>query len=245
MKSKRILCILTGTPPTDPEGAEKFYKWLDDVHIPHLFKFKGIRKATNCRLATDLKPMHTTEASYPDFITMFEFESKEAIQEYAISPERTAATKYAQSIWPPEVGAKKLWSVLYQPIKTVEKKTKTKTKGILFIIAGVPPSDPEDAEKFYKWVDDVHIPQMLEYKGLRKATSYRRVTDIKPLHPTDTQYPDHITIFEFESKEATQEYPASPERATIREDGIEKWGENVGLPKIWSVLYEPIKILER
>ena len=245
MEAKGIICIMTGTPPSDPETAERFYKWHDDVHILHLFEFKGMRKATNCRLIIDLEPLHPTDVKYPAFLTIFEYESKEASQQYLTSPERAAATKDAQSTWPPEVGGKKIWSVLYEPIKTFGNRTETKTKGILNIIAGTPPSDPETVERFYKWHNDEHIHQLLRFKGIRKATNYKLVTDLKPFYQTDINYPAFITILEYESKEAIQKYLTSPERASAKEDGIATWGEHIGAQKIWSVLYEPTKIWER
>ena len=121
MEEKGIICILAGKPPSDPETAEKFYKWIDEVHLDDLIKFEGIRKATSYRRVTDIAPLHPTDAKYPDFITIFEFKDKKACQDYLTSPARSAGMKDGEATWGTETGAKKVWSVLYEPTKTVVK----------------------------------------------------------------------------------------------------------------------------
>lgn len=72
--------IVAGTPPSDPETAEQFFKWLDDVHVPHAFEaFRGVKKAMNYRLIPQSTEFPKTDAEYQIYISVFEYYSA---QEY-------------------------------------------------------------------------------------------------------------------------------------------------------------------
>ena len=118
-----------------------------------------------------------------------------------------------------------------------------KESGVIWIASSSYPEDPKEAENFYQWLEGKHLPDLLKFKGLKKATCYRKVTDLPPLNPTAAEYPGYITVYEFESKQACRDYETCPERAAAIKDGKTRWpgcGE-----KIWSVLYEPVKTVKR
>ena len=48
--TKKVIRVISGAPPSDPETKDQFYKWLDEEHVANLFKFKGMRRATNYRI---------------------------------------------------------------------------------------------------------------------------------------------------------------------------------------------------
>ena len=96
---------------------------------------------------------------------------------------------------------------------------------------------PEDEEKFNKWYDEIHIPLVFRFKGLKAATRY------KITHETE-EYPKYVTIYEFESQEAFEAYDNGPEGAASNEDTRETWKER-GLERKWRVQYERIKTWQR
>jgi hypothetical protein len=114
MNDRTVVQIVAGTPPSDPETAEQFYKWLDDVKTPGIFEaVRGVKKAMNCRLIPESTNFPKTDAEYPTHITVFEYYSA---QEYADFLE-TLKSKEPEPEWGAEVGFKKIWAVAY----TVEK----------------------------------------------------------------------------------------------------------------------------
>ncbi len=97
---------------------------------------------------------------------------------------------------------------------------------------------PEDEEKFYTWYDEIHIPLLLKFKGLKKATRYKIIYETE-------KYPKYLAIYEFESRKAFEAYETSPELAAAsKEESTETWKEG-GYEMKWRVQYEPIKTWER
>jgi len=108
METKPIIHVVATECRSEVE--EKFNKWYDDVHIPLLFKFKGMKEATRYKI------MNETE-EYPKYLTIYEFESKEAYQAYRTSPELAASTEEMKETWK-EGGFEVKWRVQYEPMKT-------------------------------------------------------------------------------------------------------------------------------
>jgi antibiotic biosynthesis monooxygenase (ABM) superfamily enzyme len=59
----------------NPEDEEKFNKWYNEVHIPHILKHPACLAATRCRI---MDP----EGEFPEYITIYEFTNKQAFEEY-------------------------------------------------------------------------------------------------------------------------------------------------------------------
>jgi hypothetical protein len=242
MKRDRIIWIASSSFPAEPEEAEKFFRWLEDEHIPDLLKFEGLSKATSYKKVAQLTPSHSTAVEYPGYITIYEFESKQACIDYASSPERAAAIKDGMTRWP--AGGKKIWSVFYEPVKMWDNQP-APTDNVFIKMFGLTPAYSEAGQRFHNWVDEVYIDGLLKYKGLRKARSYRLATDIPPLHTTDTAYPALLTLFEYESNQASRDYLTSSARAAAVEIEIAKCGLDIDASQIWSVIYEPVKMVEK
>lgn len=93
---------------------------------------------------------------------------------------------------------------------------------------------PEYEAKFNSWMDEVHIPMLLKFKGLKSAVRY------KILYPSD-EYPRYITQYEFESKEAFEAYEVSFELAAARGEMAQSWKQGE-LEMKWRVQYQLISI---
>jgi quinol monooxygenase YgiN len=101
------------TTECQPEVEAKFNKWYDEIHIPLLFEFKGMKKVTRYKI------LKTTEG-FPAYLAIYEFEDRQAYEEYEQSPEITAARAEMKETWPGK-GFEIKWRVQYEEIKTWEK----------------------------------------------------------------------------------------------------------------------------
>jgi heme-degrading monooxygenase HmoA len=111
MAKTRVLNIVATECP--PKNVVKFNKWYDEVHIPMLFKFKGMKKVTRYRIMEDNKE----KARY---LAVYEFETKEALAAYSKSPEFKAAIDEMNTTWKGNMFEIK-WADNCEPIKTWER----------------------------------------------------------------------------------------------------------------------------
>jgi uncharacterized protein (TIGR02118 family) len=91
---------------------------------------------------------------------------------------------------------------------------------------------PKDVEKFNKWYNEVHIPMLLKFKGLKGAARYKVIGD-----PSDA--PRYMALYKFGSAKDFADFQKSPELAAAVKEMGESWGNNVELTS--RVQYELIK----
>ena len=103
---------ITGTR-CQPELEEKFNTWYNQTHIPMLLKFKGLRGVTRYRI---LKPSE----GYPEYLAIYEFDSRQAFEEYETSPELAIALEEMRETWK-DGGWELMWRVQYEVMKTWRK----------------------------------------------------------------------------------------------------------------------------
>ena len=96
---------------------------------------------------------------------------------------------------------------------------------------------PEDEKKFNKWYNEVHIPLLFKYKGIKKVRRYQKIGGTEEI----TKY---LAFYEFESKEDLDALHKSPEFATAIEEMQDTW-KGGGFDIKWAAQYEPIKTWER
>jgi len=107
---------------------------------------------------------------------------------------------------------------------------------------------PETEERFNKWYNEKHVPGLMKFKGIKRATRYRLVRTAKgapgvnpsPAGAGQEGYPQYLAIYEFEDRAAFERYEKSPEAAAARED----WSsakEEIAAEMLWRVQYESIK----
>jgi len=87
--------------------------------------------------------------------------------------------------------------------------------------------------KFNKWYNEVHIPLLFKYPGLKKVTRYQRAGDNK-------EQAKYLAVYEYDTKEALEGFPKSQEfKVAIAEmEGTWKGG---GFEIKGNAIYEPIK----
>ena len=109
-KSMIINLIATDCPA---EIEAKFNKWYNEVHVPLLFKYQGMKKVTRYQLAGESEG----QAKY---LAVYEYETKEALDALSKSPEFATAMEEMQGTWQGG-GFDIKWMATYEPIKTWER----------------------------------------------------------------------------------------------------------------------------
>ncbi len=90
MAKQRLLNIIVTECPL--KIAEKFNKWYNEVHVPMLMKYKGIKKTTRYKVMDEGKDK-------AQFIAIYEYDSKEDMAGLNASPEFKAAIEEMQETW--------------------------------------------------------------------------------------------------------------------------------------------------
>ena len=109
------------------------------------------------------------------------------------------------------------------------------TEPIIYIVATQ--CQPEAEEKFNKWYNEVHIPLLLKFKGLKGVARYRIIKEVE-------ESPRYLTIYQFESHKDYEAFESSPELAAAREELKESWKDG-GFEIEWRAGYEAIKTWQR
>jgi uncharacterized protein (TIGR02118 family) len=113
-KKARILNIVS--TECAPEVDAQFNKWYNEVHVPMLFKYKGMKKVTRFRMIEEKDDKNKK----PRYLAIYEYDSKEALDALAESPEFKAAIAEMQETWKGKMFDLK-WAASYEPIKTWER----------------------------------------------------------------------------------------------------------------------------
>jgi hypothetical protein len=117
-KGPRVIHLMATVPPLD--AREKFYQWLDEELVPHIFEeFKGIAKVSNYRRIKAKLPYQPVVTEYPDYITIFEFFSRKDIEERLA---HFTGVPPASKNWAAGVGEKTTWFAIYEMAKSFERQ---------------------------------------------------------------------------------------------------------------------------
>lgn len=101
---------------------------------------------------------------------------------------------------------------------------------------------PEAAPEFNKWLEEVHIPMLLKCEGIKRITRYELSTapGERNLVFSTKEYPNYLTIIEFENEEAFEAYKASSLRAETLADA-HKTGAKIDFQRKWRVEYKRLR----
>jgi len=111
MGNNLVMNIVASDCSAEKEAA--FNKWYNEVHIPILFKYKGMKRVTRYQLIGESQG----QARY---LACYEYESKEAMAALHQSPEFAAAVEEMQETWK-DGGFDIKWTAQYEPIKSWER----------------------------------------------------------------------------------------------------------------------------
>jgi uncharacterized protein (TIGR02118 family) len=91
---------------------------------------------------------------------------------------------------------------------------------------------PHEEEKFNKWYNEVHVPMLLKFKGIKSAARYKLISE-------PSQLPRFIAIYKFDSQKDFEVFEKGTELADAIKEMIGSWGRRIDT--ISRVQYELIK----
>ena len=107
----RVMLIVANEPGAGRE--EEYNEWYTGIHIPMMFQFRGLKRASRYRLSGENK-----ECS--KYLAIYEFDSKEDMEAFLGSPEFAAAVKDFDGKWK-DGGFERKWGAAYELIKSWDK----------------------------------------------------------------------------------------------------------------------------
>jgi hypothetical protein len=113
-KNNKLFLEIVGSGPKP--GKEKAYLDYYMRHITEMFEYKGIQRVSYSRM---LPPMFKAEPACPQYLTIYEFVSKEAMEAFYKDPIFTSAGKEWEKIGKPAMDLK--WCAKYETIKSLER----------------------------------------------------------------------------------------------------------------------------
>jgi len=96
---------------------------------------------------------------------------------------------------------------------------------------------PEMDAKFNKWYNEVHIPMLMKYKGIKKVTRYKTVE-------APGARPKYIAVYEYDDQAALTGQFGSPEFKAVREE-MEQTRKSLTFDLKGAMSCEPIKTWEQ
>jgi uncharacterized protein (TIGR02118 family) len=81
---------------------------------------------------------------------------------------------------------------------------------------------PQDAQKFSQWYNEVHIPMLLKAKGVAGVTRYQITVEPGKL-------PRFIAVYKYANEKDFEAFQKSPQTAAAVKDFNETWGDKVKL----------------
>ena len=111
MPSNKLIQIVAAE--STPEKDAKFEKWYTGKHVPMLFQFKGVKQASRYRLKGDI-------SGCCKYLTIYEFESEEALAAFPKSPAFAAAIEDYEKTHE-EIAFTMKWAGVYELIKSWER----------------------------------------------------------------------------------------------------------------------------
>ena len=96
---------------------------------------------------------------------------------------------------------------------------------------------PEMDAKFNKWYNEVHIPMLMKYKGIKKVTRYKTME-------APGARPKYLAVYEYDSQKDLQGQFGSPSFQAVREE-MEQTTKTLKFDIKWVMGCEPIKTWEK
>ena len=111
---------------------------------------------------------------------------------------------------------------------------------------------PEKEEQFSKWYGERHIPDVMKFKGVKKATRYKMAgaaignekVGVLTVTGAEQGYPKFLTVYEYDTMQDFEELEKSPEMAAARKDWFAV-KEEMGAELFWRVQYEYMETWEQ
>lgn len=110
MANKPVLMLVGTSIPTFGSSGktEEYIDWYKKVHIPLSLKAPGMVGGTMYKVVN-------SKMEYPEFLTVYELESKEVVEKAMRSPEMAKAVEDGKENGP-KYGMTVRWHIFYEPV---------------------------------------------------------------------------------------------------------------------------------
>jgi heme-degrading monooxygenase HmoA len=95
----------------------------------------------------------------------------------------------------------------------------------------------ENDARFNKWYNEVHIPLLFKYPGLKKVTRYQRMGD-------NREQAKYLAVYEYDTREELKAFEKSGEFKAAMAESQETW-QGGGFEIKGTAVYEPVKTWEK
>lgn len=257
------VAMLIGTE-CNTEWEDAWSKWYSEKHLPDMFYSCNVKRANRFKLRlpkeTDGITLTADERSgkvpYAPYLAIYEFDSwKDVLAYYTGAPRKPQVEEWNRD-WVSK-GARIVWRIFYDPIKTWDKKpgesgkVPAPGKGHTLMVIGTECNTPHE-KAWSDWYTNKHLPEMFEYQGVTKATRYKLRTpkESDGIVPTENErtgkagYAPYIAVYEFKDWEAIKGYHTWDGRKPIVEDWNNNWTPK-GARIVWRIFYQHIKTWQK
>ena len=220
-KQSAIMVVSTNANPAKEDAYNQWY----DEHVKLIFTYPGMQRISRNRC---LRPLGDAGENSPRYITIYELNDKEDIENFFRSSQMQEAKTQFDEGWPGLGDV--LWSGWYEPVRTLERKPITTKRYTEIVGSGPKPGKDTDYLDYYTH----HFTDMFEYGGIINI-SY--VYCFQPL-AQESRYPGYITVYDFENEKALDDFYRDP----IFTGAKKEWDE-VGQPAMdlqWAACYESV-----
>ncbi len=256
MANKPVLMVI-GTECTSPQWEEAWSKWYSEKHLPDMFYSCNAKKAIRYKIRNldEEKTIARTtgersqETRYPPYIALYYFDNWNDVKAYYTGAARKPQVEEWNRDWVSK-GARIVWRIFYQPLKTWDKGPLVGNKPAIMFIGSECP--PELEQKWGKWYNDVHIADFLKMKGIKKAARFKIITPTEAdgIVPTQDErtgkaaYAPFLAFYDFDSFEDIRAYYNSDARPALVGDWNKNWGAT-SCKVLWRAFYEHMKTWEK
>lgn len=109
---KRSVILIVANEPGSGRDAE-YNEWYTEKHIPMMFCFQGLKRASRYRLLGENREVSK-------YLAIYEFDSTQDLEAFPRSPEFAAAVKDFDEKWK-NGGFERKWGASYELIKSWDK----------------------------------------------------------------------------------------------------------------------------
>lgn len=200
MTNQDLLYFVGTTWGGDPQKLQEYHDWYSNEHLPMMLSMPGIRRGDRYTHAGGDK------APAP-YLATYNFESIPAYENYKANPLRKFLKYAGWEKFPREGDFIAFCHVAFKRIARFDKDLSNdggrNTERIIYVI-GTNLTDPKREAEFNAWHNDCEVPVILQHPGVIKADRYENMD----YWGSGAQPPKYLAIYEFENKQAFQDFEA-------------------------------------
>ena len=207
-----------------PEEEPKYNNWYNDVHIPMLLKYEGLKGAERYRILAETP-------DYPNLIAFYKYDNLKDQESMATALFYVAVAANIKATW--TEGRDIRWrATFFEHRKWLAPSAGTLSPGAVIHIVGVNGPSPEKDAGFNEWYDNTHVPWLMKTGTISQSVRYR-------ITQPNKDYPTYLAVYYFDNQKKYETFLDHPERAAAVKEMNEHWPGGIG--SMWRVQYKMIK----